>query len=52
MKIEEFISFVTEMRHYQKEYFRTRNDESLSKAKQLESIVDRMIYEHNQPSLF
>ena len=52
----EFIDKVKEMRVKQREYFRTRTNESLQQSKDLERLVDGMIREHEsgakQISLF
>lgn len=48
----EFIELVQEMREYQKEYFRTRNQETLKWCKKLESQVDYAIANKNNLKLF
>lgn len=40
MKPEEFYALVANMRNAQKEYFKTRSRDLLSKSKQLEKQVD------------
>ena len=40
MKPEEFYALVANMRNAQKEYFKTRSRDMLSKSKQLEKQVD------------
>lgn len=52
---KEIISAVKAMREAQKEYFRTRNYETLQKSKWLESKVDKLLtdyYESKQATLF
>lgn len=43
VSIEEFIEQVSNMRHLQKEYFRTRNSLVLSNAKKSEARVDESL---------
>jgi len=40
---QNFIGLVKDMRAAQKDYFRTRSKQSLSKAKDLEAKVDRLL---------
>lgn len=41
----EFIDLVAEMRHAQKEYFRSKSKPALAKSKRLEKRVDRRLLE-------
>lgn len=41
-----FYQWVKKMRDSQKEYFRTRDNRILQRAKMLEKIVDELIFEH------
>ena len=43
---------VAEMRHCQKEYFRTRSQAALVASKAAEAKVDRMLAELREPRLF
>lgn len=56
MKAEEFYALVADMRNAQKEYFRSRSKDWLSRSKQLESKVDseikKRIENANQTTLF
>lgn len=59
MNAKEFFSLVKEMRHEQKEYFKTRSVEVLRKSKALEKRVDdeilrveRVLSEQKQGELF
>jgi hypothetical protein len=45
----QFFDTVREMRHWQKEYFRSRSKQDLETAKQLEKKVDQMIIELSDP---
>lgn len=47
MDTEKFIGVVRRMREAQREYFKTRNNIILFRAKSLEQIVDEMIQEHD-----
>lgn len=46
MNHTEFFKWVKKMRDSQKEYFRTRDNRILQRAKMLEKIVDELIFEH------
>lgn len=50
--IERLIEAVSEMRHRQREYFRTRSKSSLEAAQAAERKVDRLLEELQRPSLF
>ena len=41
--MEEFVKKVSEMRHWQKEYFRTRGSVAYGESRRLEREVDRML---------
>jgi hypothetical protein len=43
MNIDDFVNLVAEMRQAQRDYFRLRSSESLTRAKGLEKQVDRAI---------
>ena len=43
---------VCDMRHAQKEYFRTRSQSALTEAKKAEAKVDSLLNELQQPKLF
>lgn len=43
---------VADMRHLQKEYFRTRSPAALSAGKREETRVDKLLDELRRPSLF
>jgi hypothetical protein len=43
----EFLQEVTSMRHYQKLFFKTKSKEALTKAKQHEVAVDKMLNDLN-----
>ena len=45
MTVGDFINIVKEMRKAQKEYFRTRSQASLTKSKELEKTVDKLLAE-------
>jgi hypothetical protein len=45
MTFQQFQSLVADLRHAQKEYFRTRSDAALDKAKSLEKRVDAALKE-------
>ena len=45
MTVGEFINIVKEMRKAQKEYFKTRSQASLTKSKELEKTVDKLLAE-------
>ena len=51
MNSEEFRRLVTEMRHAQKEYFRTRSKQVLVMSKELERRVDKALNDE-QKKLF
>ena len=51
MTYEQFIDLVAEMRQAQKEYFKTRDRNILSKSKQLEAQVDAEINKVNSKQL-
>ena len=48
----EFIDVVREMRASQRHYFVTRSKEELKRAKALERMVDSMLENMNDPSIF
>lgn len=52
MTNEEFRKLVSEMRHSQKEYFRTRSGDALDKSKRLERQVDKALADNGQKELF
>ena len=52
MTHEEFRKLVSEMRHAQKEYFRTRSGDALDKSKRLERQVDKELADDGQQVLF
>ncbi len=53
MEQKEFMALVQQMRHAQKEYFRTRSPSVLEESKRLEKRVDEALREANeQPTLF
>ena len=43
MNAREFFSLVVEMRQQQRDYFRTKNPQTLSESKRLEKLVDTEI---------
>lgn len=43
MTIRELADLVGEMRHWQREFFRTRNQDALAKSKSLERRVDETL---------
>lgn len=45
MTVGDFINIVKEMRKAQKEYFKTRSQASLTKSKELEKTVDKLLAE-------
>ena len=45
MTPEEFIAAVANMRNAQKDYFRTRSQQTLERSKALEKAVDKMLIE-------
>ena len=45
MTLENFAKLVSEMRHWQTEYFRTRSPAAMAKAKRLELEVDEALRE-------
>jgi len=49
---EEFRKLVSEMRHAQKEYFRTRAGGTLERSKRLERQVDEELADDGQKVLF
>lgn len=54
MNIKEFAKLVTDMRHAQKSYYRTRSSTALEDSKRAERIVDEALQNmnDNQPRLF
>ena len=50
--IDRLIEAVSEMRHRQREYFRTRSKSALEAAQAAERKVDRLLEELRQPRLF
>lgn len=46
-----FIQLVKQMRHYQRRYFATRNEEILKECRKLEAEVDRYITQKNEIQL-
>lgn len=48
MTAKEFFDLVTEMRQNQKDYFKTRSNESLKRSKELEKQVDDEIARVNK----
>jgi hypothetical protein len=52
MNDKDFRDLVARMRQAQKEYFRTRDRESLSRSKELEKLVDTELANDVEPSLF
>lgn len=53
MTLVQFANLVSEMRHWQKEYFRTRNQFTLEEAMKLERKVDTVLTQVlSQPTLF
>jgi len=50
--MEQFIELVTSMRTSQKEYFRTRSPDALTRSKTLEKQVDNYLLSVDQPKLF
>lgn len=46
----DFVQLVTELRHEQKNYFRSRSPEILRRCRRLEADVDRALLEFEQPS--
>jgi hypothetical protein len=54
MKADDFYTLVAEMRTAQRDYFRTRSTEALSRSKELERKVDNAIkgFVTGQTSLF
>ena len=48
----EFRKLVSEMRHAQKNYFRTRSGDALDKSKRLERQVDKELADDGQQVLF
>ena len=51
MTIEEFYSLVADMRATQKEYFRTRDANTLNRSKDLERAVDKAIRDHDEDKM-
>lgn len=47
--LKQFAALAAEMRHAQKEYFRTRSPAALESSKRLEKAVDRALLEISQP---
>lgn len=43
--VEKYVNSVNQMRHYQREFFRTRDRAKMESAKGYEAIVDRMTSE-------
>ena len=52
MNDKEFRDLVARMRQAQKDYFRTRDREALSRSKELEKLVDIELTNKVEPSLF
>lgn len=53
MTVQQLATLVSEMRHSQKEYFRTGSGSALERSKQLEKKVDQACRETlEQPGLF
>jgi len=50
--LAQLLDAVSEMRHAQREYFRTRSQAALQASKAAESNVDRLVRELSEPSLF
>lgn len=50
--LAQLLDAVSEMRHAQREYFRTRSQAALATSKAAESRVDRLVRELSEPSLF
>lgn len=50
--LAQLLDAVSEMRHAQREYFRTRSQAALAASKAAESHVDRLVRELSEPSLF
>ncbi|MFA7177773.1 MAG: hypothetical protein WC114_11030 [Smithellaceae bacterium] len=46
------VDAVSDMRHAQKEYFRTRSQSALIASKSAEAKVDKMLAELSEPRLF
>jgi len=52
MQADGFVKLVADLRHSQKEFFRTRSDTAMRDAKRLEREVDKAIENLLKPSLF
>jgi hypothetical protein len=52
MNDKDFRDLVAKMRQAQKDYFRTRDREVLSRSKELEKLVDTELANDVEPSLF
>lgn len=52
MTYQELRKLVAEMRHSQKEYFRTRSHTALEASKRLEKLVDRALADDGQKEMF
>lgn len=49
---EKLKNAVSEMRKWQKEYFRTKSPIALNESKRLEKVVDKILEEMDNPGLF
>lgn len=51
MTPDQFVNIVRLMRHWQREFFRTRSQEALERSKDLEAKVDAYIASIYEPAL-
>ena len=50
--LAQLLDAVSDMRHAQREYFRTRSQAALAASKAAESKLDKLVTELSEPSLF
>lgn len=49
--MDEFMKLVMKMRELQKEYFKNRSPQRLTKAKEYEKKVDKFIHDYHNPKI-